>query len=477
MIWKELDAVILGIGHKCNNYCVMCYNPKFMRSNPSTEDIKKEIDGLNKLDTVYLTGGEPTIRPDIFDIIDHIKERNIEAEINIITNGRMLAYPDFAKKIVNSGVFKIITEIHGSKPELHDRITKVSGSFEQTVRGIRNLLNFDARVDIRIVIHKMNYKDLPNIAWFISQNFAGIDKVVMFPINIIGDAYKNRDKVVATYTQIIPYVEKATDILNKNDFMVKLCHTPFCAINKKYWHYIKGVSTKETKLTLPPRCKQCIKKKECPKIWKTYAVNIGIKEFKPVLKTNKPYRYYYGIDLKDYKKYLNSISKDYESYIFRMLDYYLPTVPKCPKVMDAMCGILPINSCYLKKYFKGGSVKSYDIIKPLKLKLAGERVKSIEKDLSQPLKIKEKFDVIFTFRPPSENHNLLHSIYKNIYTVLKRNGILFATTQGKNTKNLERAVSDAGVKVLVSEKNKFSFKFFNGYVNKYINRGILIARK
>jgi MoaA/NifB/PqqE/SkfB family radical SAM enzyme len=260
----------------------MCYNPKFTKNEPSLEEIKREIDGIDKFNSIYLTGGEPTIRPDILDIIYYIKKKNDEAEINIFTNGRMFYYYNFAKKIVNSGVFKYIIPLHGSKPEVHDRVTKVPGSFRQTVKGIENLLILGARVDIRIVTHKLNYIELPNIAKFISNFLGGIDSVIIFPIDIIGDAYINREKVVATYTQIAPYVEKAIDILNENQFVVKLFHIPFCVIGKKYWSHLKGVTTEDVKLASTTQCKKCTKRGSCPKIWKSYAKNIGTHEFKPI---------------------------------------------------------------------------------------------------------------------------------------------------------------------------------------------------
>ncbi|MCK4521730.1 MAG: radical SAM protein [Nanoarchaeota archaeon] len=280
---KEKGVIIFSITQRCNNYCVFCYCPKLMINNPDIGELKKEIDIFRNPKEIYLSGGEPTIRKDFFEIIGYIKKKYPKVRLNLITNGRMLSYPSFVKRLKKTNFSKIVTEIHGPNSEIHDKITQVKGSFLQTVDGIKNLIKLDIPVELRIVINKINYKDLPALARFITTNFDKLTKVVLFPINIVGEAYKNKEKIAPRYKEIKPYVQKCVDILSKKQ-KVDLFHFPFCTLDKKYWGFITGPTTVEERLSLTKECKDCIKKENCPKIWKTYLHIFGKDEFKPIKK-------------------------------------------------------------------------------------------------------------------------------------------------------------------------------------------------
>jgi His-Xaa-Ser system radical SAM maturase HxsC len=234
------------------------------------------------LPKLTLSGGEPTLRKDILSIIRMTRRDLPRTELCVLTNGRMFYYADFAKKFVESGVDSIAIPLHGHNSKLHDRITRTPGSFKQTVQGIKNLLPYSnkVRIDIRVVIHKLNYKQLPEICQFITEEFRGIYQVVLFPIDIIGTANINRKKLIVKITSVTPYLEKGIEILEKNGFKFQLFHVPFCVIDEKYWKNVAGMTVEEAKVTFEP-CGDCIMRDNCSGIWKTYAFRVGTSEFKP----------------------------------------------------------------------------------------------------------------------------------------------------------------------------------------------------
>lgn len=79
--------------------------------------------------------------------------------------------------------------LHAATSSLHDHITQVPGSFIQTVQGITNLLKQGLRIEIRIVVTKLNVMDLKNLAAFIAENFKGIDHVCIMAMEMTGNAY------------------------------------------------------------------------------------------------------------------------------------------------------------------------------------------------------------------------------------------------------------------------------------------------
>lgn len=276
--------VNIEINNFCNNSCTMCslVIPPCKRKSASAKNV---VDYLNKLDKntdhICFTGGEPTINPDFVEMLDYINKEFPNTKITVVTNARLLAYKSFVEKLEKINNLFLITELHGDE-KLHDRITNVKGSFRQSFEGIKNVLDKGFEVEIRIVVSKLNYKQVVDIAKIYKQNFSNADRVVIFPIDITGNAFRNKDKVMPTYTEIVPYVEEAVDYLDRNGIKVRLFHFPFCVLKSKYWRFVEGVTIAERRLTFADVCKGCDFEEKCPRVWKTYAKIVGVEEFRVV---------------------------------------------------------------------------------------------------------------------------------------------------------------------------------------------------
>ncbi len=168
---KKIKKTVIILGYECNNRCVFCYNDAKRRAFPerTTSEIKAEMLSAKARGTTYieLIGGEPTIRRDIFSIIEFARDLGFQT-VMFATNGRMFYYSDFVRKILDAGVTDLVFSIHGHTPELHDSLTGCNGSFAQLVRGIENLREHGFRnIGSNTTIVKQNYRHLPNIGRFI----------------------------------------------------------------------------------------------------------------------------------------------------------------------------------------------------------------------------------------------------------------------------------------------------------------------
>lgn len=269
----------IGIGNQCNNCCVMCTNVMPLPEDykePTTQQVINEIDKADS--TILITGGEPTIRKDLFDILDYINMKYPDKQIKIITNARMFNYPEFAAKMKKVRNLQLITELYGSTPELHDRITRAKGSYHQSYNGIKNMLEHGFNVELRVVISRLNYRDIVKLVKLYEKEFGKAYKIVLFPIDIIGNAFKNMPDCVLKYKDFIPFVEEASELSDK----IELFHIPYCVINKKYWRLIKGQTVPERRLMLKEICGGCDFEEECPRVWRTYAKMIGTDELKKI---------------------------------------------------------------------------------------------------------------------------------------------------------------------------------------------------
>ena len=275
--------------YECNNNCLMCttvrsgYLKKDVSWTRSLTDLKKTIDACDpQLRTFCFTGGEPTVRPDIIELVQYVLQKLPVTKVNLITNGRMLAYPDFVDKLISAGLKNYILPIHAHASGLHDFITQADGSFEQTKKGILNLLEYDTDLEIRIVIHALNYVYLKETAQFIVNTFGKNIRIVFLYFDITGTAYLNRNRLVVKQTKVVPYLENAVDFLVSESVNIRIYHFPLCILKPLYRRFAAWRSVSDKRIELPKQCRDCSSRNDCSRIWKTYAHIVGTEEFRAI---------------------------------------------------------------------------------------------------------------------------------------------------------------------------------------------------
>ncbi len=276
-------------GNKCNNNCIMCtqLRPSFSKTKieqkmHNKEDLERQIKEAKDWQGIVFTGGEPTIRKDLFEIIEFVKANYPKKRISLLTNGRMLSYESYGKELEKIGLNELIIPLHGHNRALHDFITQTDGSFEQTVKGIKNLRESRMTREIRIVVHKLNYVYLPEIAAFISKELPFVDKIVFLYFDAIGSGSVNKKRLHIPITDVAPFLEKAFKELGKAGKKARIYHFPQCTLPKSIREKVYGKTVETQRICFAKECRQCSYVNKCPGIWKTYKSNFGLQEFKPV---------------------------------------------------------------------------------------------------------------------------------------------------------------------------------------------------
>lgn len=296
---KRVD---IKVGFRCNNNCQFCaQGDKRDWGNKTTIQIEKELKESKKngSNNVVFTGGEPSIRKDIFEIIEYAKKIGFKT-IQMQTNGRKFYYNDFCKKIISSGMNEFSPAIHGHNPELHDSLTMSQGSFKQTVEGIKNIKSFGIPILTNTVITKSNYKQLPEIAKLLVN--LDVEQFQFAFVHPIGNAQINFDSIVPKISEVASYVHKGLQIGIDAGIRVMAEAMPYCLMNG----YEKNISEQfipetevrdagyviteynkkrksEGKVKFP-QCKKCKYDKMCEGPWKEYPEKYGFHEFKHVRK-------------------------------------------------------------------------------------------------------------------------------------------------------------------------------------------------
>ena len=127
----------LAVTHKCQCKCVHCSADPFV--NPSrheltTEEIKTVVDGALDLGAslVIFTGGEPLIRPDLFDLISHVDPD--KAQPMIFTNGQYLTETN-CRKLAQAGLGSLYVSVDHPDPAEHNRLRGVPDLYEMALEG------------------------------------------------------------------------------------------------------------------------------------------------------------------------------------------------------------------------------------------------------------------------------------------------------------------------------------------------------
>ena len=273
----------------CNNNCLCCIHVRPCPKNKTLtwKEAIKNVDSFSNYKHIGISGGEPTLWKKLPNLIKYISEKYTDSDILLLSNARMFYYWEYVERISesvrNKDNFRVGCAIYGPDSQIHDRITCSDGSFSQTIGGIKNLLKNKIRVELRIIVNKINYKNLPEIANFIVRKIPEVFRIVFIGMRITGNAYKNRDSIAVRLTETVPKLQEALHILEKSyRGEISLYHYPPCILDSNYRKYNFGV-TRYRNLILPDKCGKCELKENCPKIWESYIKNFGIEEFNPVI--------------------------------------------------------------------------------------------------------------------------------------------------------------------------------------------------
>jgi MoaA/NifB/PqqE/SkfB family radical SAM enzyme len=199
----------ISITGLCNNNCLFCLDgsraDNFHKKKDEILGIIKKArdDGCTKL---VLSGGEPTIHPDIIDFVAHAKGLGF-GKIQVISNGRMFASKEFTKRIIDAGLNEVTFSIHGHTAELHDGLTRSPGSFSQIISGLMNVRQFPGViVNTDTTINGLNYKFLPDITGMILG--LGIREINLMSIVPAGNARDNSDFIMYEFEDVVPFVKQ-----------------------------------------------------------------------------------------------------------------------------------------------------------------------------------------------------------------------------------------------------------------------------
>jgi radical SAM protein with 4Fe4S-binding SPASM domain len=151
----------LALTYRCNNNCSHCYNAR-PRNFPelTTSEWKQVIKRCweRGIPHIIFTGGEPTLRNDLPELIAFAESQGQITGIN--TNGRRLSNSDYINSLVDAGLDHIQITLESSDASIHDRLVCHPGAWQETIEGIRNAVTSKLYVMTNTTLLKDNFGTL-----------------------------------------------------------------------------------------------------------------------------------------------------------------------------------------------------------------------------------------------------------------------------------------------------------------------------
>ena len=176
---RSFPYIRLSITDVCNYSCTYCLpqgykkNPGDKRSFMSSEEISRLAKALSELGVskIRLTGGEPTVRKDFFDILRDMKQNSNIPKVTMTTNGYQL--DKIAKQLHESGLDGINISIDSLNRETFKKLTG-HDRLPEILKGIKILqkLNFKSIKVNAVLLKGINdtYEDFELFESFIKEN-------------------------------------------------------------------------------------------------------------------------------------------------------------------------------------------------------------------------------------------------------------------------------------------------------------------
>jgi heme d1 biosynthesis radical SAM protein NirJ len=187
-------VVIWNLVRRCNLTCKHCYSISADKDFPgelSTDEVFRVMDDLKdfRVPVLILSGGEPLLRPDIFDIAGRAKAMGFY--VGLSSNGTLIEAGNVAR-IAAVGFDYVGISLDGLR-DTHDRFRRKQGAFDAALNGLRLARDAGAKVGMRFTLTRDNAHDFPALLDLMETE--GIDKFYLSHLNYAGRGNKNRTRL------------------------------------------------------------------------------------------------------------------------------------------------------------------------------------------------------------------------------------------------------------------------------------------
>ena len=238
----EITRVVVEVTEDCNNACVHCYNYWREKRAPlgALQELSRTciLDLIRKvkrdapLSQVGLSGGEPTLREDLPDIVGDLADEGLSSVV--ITNGTLL-FESYLRRFPEGSIFEIT--LFSADARLHNRIAG-KPVFDQVVEGMVRIQKHRCRSALACVITKLNAHDVKRT---IELGIAlGVDAVLFNRINLSRCVLPMANKLVPSATMLRESLDAAEEAATKYEVLIAVSvPIPPCVVDPSAYPHLR----------------------------------------------------------------------------------------------------------------------------------------------------------------------------------------------------------------------------------------------
>ncbi len=187
---EERDAwprpvVVWAVTRACNLRCVHCYAGA--AGEPAPHELTT-AEGITLLDdlarygvpAVLFSGGEPLLRPDLFELLQHAQTLGLPATLS--TNGTLIT-PQIADRLTECGLRYVGISLDGGR-ETHNKLRGAADAFDRALAGIKHCRRAGLKVGVRFTLHALNAGELDRIFHLCLAR--GVDRLCVYHLAYAG---------------------------------------------------------------------------------------------------------------------------------------------------------------------------------------------------------------------------------------------------------------------------------------------------
>lgn len=225
----------LQVVRHCNHFCGFCSNP----STPYSHDLASMRPLVDDFVArgyygVILTGGEPTLHPDLPAIARYARDAGLH--VRVITNGTRLADPAFARELAAAGVQLAHVSIYSVRPEVEARLRGVPGTLDAALAALDAAAAAGITVNVNCVINRANADHLDDNVRYLTKHHPQVRHFVWNNLDpSMGRAEVNQDQFTPRLADFELSLERALRHLHRGGRTFRVEKVPLCYLGSFAW--------------------------------------------------------------------------------------------------------------------------------------------------------------------------------------------------------------------------------------------------
>jgi MoaA/NifB/PqqE/SkfB family radical SAM enzyme len=220
--WLEITP-----DYRCNSRCLGCYSVQDTGPSMTPREVLHALDRARRdgVHSLWIGGGEPTMRRDLFAIVKAARERGYE-RVKLQTNGMMLAYADFARRCAEAGVTEASFALKGATAASHDEKSRTPGSFDLLVKGMAEARAVGIALEADLLVYASTVGEVPDAVRMLAGH--GVVRVRLWVLSAAESSDERVRRDVPRLMDVARAAMAARAGVAREKVVIESLHTPPC---------------------------------------------------------------------------------------------------------------------------------------------------------------------------------------------------------------------------------------------------------